>query len=897
MKGEVIVKGAPSAKFVVNDDTDAKFIVNGNTGAEYNVDGMGGVRGPKGEKGDTGDTGPAGPQGIPGERGPIGPKGETGDTGPQGPAGPAGADGKDGPQGPAGTNATITGATASVTNTTGTPSVTVTAGGTESARSFNFAFTNLKGEKGDTGERGITGPQGEPGKDGTSATIIGATASIDETSGTPSVTVTNGGTPSARSFNFAFTGLKGEKGDTGPAGPQGIPGERGPIGPKGETGAIGPQGDAATVTIGTVTTGAPGTNAIVTNSGTTSEAVFNFTIPRGDTGAAGAGTGDMLSADYDSTSTVKDKGGIPAYVSNAIETESPVKSVNGKTGDVVIESASKWGEIGGTLSNQTDLQSALNGKQATITDLAAIRAGASEGATAVQPGDLATVATSGSYSDLTNKPVIDSALSSTSTNAVQNKVVNSALAGKQSTISDLSTIRAGASAGATAVQPDDLATVATTGSYNDLLNKPSIPAEQVNSDWNATSGKAKILNKPNLATVATSGAYNDLSGKPTIDTALSTTSTNAVRNSVVTTALNGKQATISDLATIRSGASEGATAVQPGELATVATSGKYEDLTNKPSIPSKTSDLTNDSGFISSIPTASVSRLGGVKVGNNLSISADGTLSATASATVDSAYSTTSTNPLQNALTTKASFSKAITVSSSVNEGHLAGTIDGITELFDGFTINVYFRLNVKEQSGAYQLQLNINNTGDKPIYLRSIYKSDDIVNLRTAVAGVIYTLVYNATTDAWFASNLHPQITENDISSGAVTSAKVDWTTLYKSATPLSATLSVQANKETTVQSFTLPAGKWRVFWAVRGFGGENAKIDMVNAGIKANGDKVQNLTVNAVAAVGTWRPYISCSYEANITSSTTFSTFVFMPMDGNVSAETTYLFALRVG
>ena len=746
MKGEVIVKGAPSAKFVVNDDTSAEFIVNGNTGAEYNVDGMGGVRGPKGDKGDTGDTGPAGPQGIPGERGPIGPKG-------------------------------------------------------------------------DTGERGTAGPQGEPGKDGTSATIIGATASIDETSGTPSVTVTNGGTESARSFNFAFTNLKGDKGDTGergPAGPQGIPGERGPIGPKGDkgdTGPAGPQGDAATVTIGTVTTGAPGTNAIVTNSGTTSEAVFNFTIPRGDTGAAGAGTGDMLSADYDSTSTVKDKGGIPAYVSNAIETESPVKSVNGKTGDVVIESASKWGEIGGTLSNQTDLQSALNGKQATITDLAAIRAGASAGATAVQPGDLATVATSGSYSDLTNKPVIDSALSSTSTNAVQNKVVDSALAGKQSTISDLSTIRAGASAGATAVQPDELATVATTGSYNDLLNKPTIPAEQVNSDWNATSGKAKILNKPNLATVATSGAYNDLSGKPTIDTALSTTSTNAVRNSVVTTALNGKQATISDLATIRSGASAGATAVQPNELATVATSGKYEDLTNKPSIPSKTSELTNDSGFISSIPTASASRLGGVKVGDNLSISTDGTLSATASATVDSAYSTTSTNPLQNTLTTKASFSKAITVSSSVNEGHLAGTISGIAELFDGFTINVYFSLNAREQTGRYQLQLNINNTGDKPIYLRSIYKSDDIVNLRTAVAGVIYTLVYNATTDAWFASNLHPQITENDISSGAVTSDKMDWTTIVTFTHGSKADKTLTTTSQTLLQTPTLAPGRYIVF------------------------------------------------------------------------------------
>lgn len=59
-------------------------------------------------------------------------------------------------------------------------------------------------------------------------------------------------------------------------------GPQGPQGPKGDTGA------AATVTVGTVTTGEPGTDAIVTNSGTESAAVLNFTIPRGATGAAGA---------------------------------------------------------------------------------------------------------------------------------------------------------------------------------------------------------------------------------------------------------------------------------------------------------------------------------------------------------------------------------------------------------------------------------------------------------------------------------------------------------------------------------------------------------------------------------------------------------------------------------
>ena len=72
--------------------------------------------------------------------------------------------------------------------------------------------------------------------------------------------------------------------------------------------------------------------------------------------------------------------------------------------------------------------------------------------------DLATVATSGSYNDLTDKPVIpegavvDEALSDTSKNPVQNKIVNEAIGKKQDTISDLETIRSGAALGATAYQ-------------------------------------------------------------------------------------------------------------------------------------------------------------------------------------------------------------------------------------------------------------------------------------------------------------------------------------------------------------------------------------------------------------------------------------------------------------
>lgn len=56
-----------------------------------------------------------------------------------------------------------------------------------------------------------------------------------------------------------------------------------------------------------------------------------------------------------------------------------------------------------------------------------------------------------------------------------------------------------------------LATVATSGDYDDLLNKPTIPVAQVNADWNASSGVAEILNKPTLSDVATSGEAVDVS--------------------------------------------------------------------------------------------------------------------------------------------------------------------------------------------------------------------------------------------------------------------------------------------------------------------------------------------------------------------------------------------------
>lgn len=69
-----------------------------------------------------------------------------------------------------------------------------------------------------------------------------------------------------------------------------------PVNIKGEQGVAGKDGTAATVAIGTVTTGDPGSNASVTNVGTDTAAVFDITIPRGDKGADGTGAGDVIAA-------------------------------------------------------------------------------------------------------------------------------------------------------------------------------------------------------------------------------------------------------------------------------------------------------------------------------------------------------------------------------------------------------------------------------------------------------------------------------------------------------------------------------------------------------------------------------------------------------------------------
>lgn len=101
--------------------------------------------------------------------------------------------------------------------------------------------------------------------------------------------------------------------------------------------------------------------------------------------------------------------------------------------------------------------------------------------------NLATVARTGSYNDLIDKPVIPT--------------------------------------------PPELSEVAYTGEYDDLLNKPTLFSGNYNDLTNKPtlfSGNYNDLtDKPNLSAVATSGSYNDLSNRPTIPIINNVTASNA----------------------------------------------------------------------------------------------------------------------------------------------------------------------------------------------------------------------------------------------------------------------------------------------------------------------------------------------------------------------------------
>lgn len=248
--------------------------------------------------------------------------------------------------------------------------------------------------------------------------------------------------------------------------------------------------------------------------------------------------------------------------------------------------------------------------------------------------NLATVATSGSYTDLSNTPTIPTV--PTKVSAFTND------AGYLTSHQDLSAY----------AKTAELAAVATSGTFASLISKPTTLSGYGITDANISSNKITLgSNTITLANVATSGSYNDLSNKPTIPTVPTKVSafTNDVgyltshqsladyvkSSDLASVATVGTFASLTSKPTTLSGygitdASITSNKITLGSnsvtLATVATSGSYNDLSNKPTIPS--------------------------------------------AVTVDSALSSTSTNPVQNKIINTALSGK---VAMSGSRGSLAG--------------------------------------------------------------------------------------------------------------------------------------------------------------------------------------------------------------------------------
>ena len=267
---------------------------------------------------------------------------------------------------------------------------------------------SLAGPQGPQGVAGVAGPQGIPGVAGVAgpAGVAGAT----------------GPTGAA--------GAKGDKGDTGPAG---LAGPQGPQGVAGATGATGAQGPA----------GAAGAKGDKGDTGSVG--------PQGPQGVAGAtgATGSAASA----TTSASD-------LTSGTLADARLSANVVLTSDSRLSNARAPTSHSHAVADVTGLQTALDSKQA-----AGSYAAASHTHTAGQVSGLATVATTGSYADLTNKPTIPDVVTSLPAAAITG-----------------------------------LATVATSGRYADLTNTPSTFAPSAhNQAWSTITATPTTLSGYGIA--------------------------------------------------------------------------------------------------------------------------------------------------------------------------------------------------------------------------------------------------------------------------------------------------------------------------------------------------------------------------------------------------------------
>lgn len=333
------------------------------------------------------------------------------------------------------------------------------------------------------GVNGTDGTNGTDGEDGYSPVV-----SISEIPGGHSVTITDLDYPEGQTFNV-LNGVDGADGEDGVNG-------------------VGIASIAKTSTSGNIDT-----YTITLTNGSTS----TFTVTNGNDGVDGQDGEDgngiasvVLNADYTLTITLTDG---TSYTTTSIRGAQGAPGADGQDGAPGAD-----GEDG--YSPTVSVEAITGGHRITITDADG------DHIFDVMDGTGGGGGTS-DFDALSNRPKYNGTAMTHSTDIPEVKTAT--WDGKQDAISDLSTIRSGASAGASAYQ------------------KPSsgVPKTDLASAVQTSLGKADSAVQPgDLASVATTGSYNSLSNKPTIPTALSQLSADSTHRLVSDTeksTWNGKQ--------------------------------------------------------------------------------------------------------------------------------------------------------------------------------------------------------------------------------------------------------------------------------------------------------------------------------------------------------------------
>ena len=209
------------------------------------------------------------------------------------------------------------------------------------------------------------------------------------------------------------------------------------------------------------------------------------------------------------------------------------------------------------------------------------------------------------------------------------------------------------------VEETDLSDVAFSGAYADITGTPYVPTKTsdltndsgfiASTDYAtaSTGGTVKITSAYGAemsssgevkGTVVSSSNYSSMwsdafISKGTLENALSakdyaTTSQIPTKTSDLTNDSGFITSAAVPTKTSDLTNDSGFITNQVNNLANYYDQTAINSMFNALDIPTKTSDLTNDSGFLTSIPIASASTLGGVKIGNGINVAADGTISA-----------------------------------------------------------------------------------------------------------------------------------------------------------------------------------------------------------------------------------------------------------------------------